>query len=133
MEKPSITPMRDAVMRMIPDVHARCDELVTKGSNPGDARATKRIVAEVMLAMAEEMDLEQDSPQTLASLEAGLANAITSVARTVSNKDGWPLNETVEAFATRICERALALADIPDAQISKVTQRIKRTKKGRRH
>jgi len=133
MEKPSLTPMRDAVMRMIPAIHEQCDKLVAAGSHPGDARAVKHIVPEIMLALANEYDLETEGPSVLAHMEAAIANAITSVARTVSSREKWPLNETLEAFSTRIAERSLALADIPDADITKVTERIKRPKKGRRH
>jgi len=137
MDKPTLTPVRDAVMRMIPEIHERCDLLVLSGSKQSDARMVKRILPEIMLAMADEMDMEEPSPSVLASLEAAIGNSITSVARTISSKEKWPLSETVEAFATRIAERALRLADMPEADISKATQRIKRPqpkpKKGRRH
>jgi len=136
VDKPSITPARDAVMKMIPEIHERCDQLVLSGSNMADARAVKRILPEIMLFMADELDMEEDSPSIMASLEAAIGNSITSVARTISSKERWPLAETVEAFATGIANRALKLADMPDADINKATQRIKRPqpkpKKGRR-
>jgi hypothetical protein len=135
--KPSITPARDAVMAMIPEIHDRCDQLVLSGSDAGDARMVKRIMPEIMMAMADEIDLERTGTQILTNIEAAIGNSIASVARTISSKEQWPLAETVEAFATRIAERAMRLADTPDADIDKIKRRIKRPepkpKKGKRN
>jgi hypothetical protein len=124
-------------MKMIPEIHERCDQLVLSGSNMADARAVKRILPEIMLFMADELDMEEDGPSIMASLEAALGNSITSVARTMSSREGWELHEAVATFALGIAERAMKLADMPEADINKATQRVKRSepkpKKGRKH
>jgi hypothetical protein len=125
----TITPARDAVLRAIPEIHAQCDKLVAEGSNEGDARCVKRIVPEVMLAMADEVDLEIAGPKIMASLEAAIANAIASVARTMSSKEKWDLGETATALAERIAARSIDLC--MDHNVTHVLKKAKRTKRGK--